>query len=136
MGKFSAAIFVWVATMLGIDKDSTESEVHAATEKFKTREDFLDQFRAEVKSELDALKAENEKLKADLVAADAIKSSLEKTIADQTAKIEELGKQPAAAHTTGADAAPVQEANDGSDYRNQGMNAIVRQRYPNRFKTA
>lgn len=144
MGKFTLAIFGWVATMLGIGHDSTESEIHAATEKFKTREDFIAHLREEVKSEMDSVTAENTALKSGIAKleetnsaqADQIKK-LEAAIATKDARITELEAMPQADHTTGDEQPPLPDpASDKNHYLNQGMNARVQRTHGVKFNKA
>lgn len=144
MGKFTLAIFGWVATMLGIGHDSTESEIHAATEKFKTREDFIAHLREEVKSEMDALKTENtalnsavEKLESNQDALQKQITDLEATISQRNARITELEAMPQADHTTGDEQTPLPDpASDKNHYLNQGMNARVQRTHGVKFNKA
>lgn len=142
MGKFTLAIFGWVATMLGIGYDSTESEIHAATEKFKTREDFIAHLREEVKAETDSLKAENTALKSGIAEMEKNTSALQKQIADleatiaqRDARITELEALPQANHTNGDEKAPEPEF-DKKSYLNQGMNARVQKTHSAKFGKA
>ena len=141
MGKFTLAIFGWVATMLGIGNDSTESEIHAATEKFKTREDFIAHLREEVKSETDALKTENtalnsavEKLESNRDALQKQVTDLEATISQRDTRIKELEAMPQADHTTGDEKTPDADADsDKKSYLNQGLNARVQRTHGAKF---
>ncbi len=144
MGKFTLAIFEWVAAMLGKDPDSTESELHAATEKFKTREDFIAHLREEVKSETDALITENTALKSGIAELEKNTSALQKQIADlestiaqRDARITELEAMPQANHTTGDEQPPLPDpASDKNHYLNQGMNARVQRTHGVKFNKA